>query len=76
MEKHQVEAGVQRGSPVSPILFAISTSELIKWVKEYVSEAEGLSIVDDHGWVSTGSNVNHVVTMIERCAAKSIEWAS
>jgi len=30
MERHPVEAGVQQGSPVSLILFAIYTSGLIK----------------------------------------------
>jgi len=75
MERHPVEAGVPQGSPVSPILFAIYTSGLIKWVEDYVS-AEGLSFVDDLGWVATGSDVNQVVTILERCAAKSIEWAS
>ena len=37
MERHPVVAGVQQGSPVSPILFAIYTSGLIKWVEEYAS---------------------------------------
>jgi hypothetical protein len=41
MERHPVEAGVPQGSPVSPILFAIYTSGLIKWVEEYVSEPGG-----------------------------------
>ena len=61
---------------MSPILFAICTSGLIKWVEEYLSEAEGLSFVDDLGWVATGSDVNHLVTILERCAEKSIERAS
>ena len=76
MERHPVEAGVPQGSPVSPILFAIYTSGLTKWVEEYVSEAEGLSFVDNLGWVATGSNVIHVISMLVRCAAKSIEWAN
>jgi len=49
MERHPVEAGVPKGSPVSPILFPIYTSGLIMWVEEYVAEADGLSIVDDFG---------------------------
>jgi len=61
---------------VSPILCAIYTSGLIKWVEEYVSDAEGLSFVDDLGWVVTGSDVNHVVSIRERCTVKSIEWAN
>jgi len=76
MERHPVEAGVPQGSPVSLILFAIYTSALIKWVEEYVSEATGLSFVDDLGWVATGSDVNHVISILERCAAQSIKWAS
>jgi hypothetical protein len=76
MERHPVEAEVPQGSPVSPILFAIYTPGLIKWVEQYVSEAKELSFVDDLGWVATGSDVNHVVSILERCTAKSIEWAS
>jgi hypothetical protein len=45
LERYPVEAGVPQGSTVSPILFPIYTSGLIKWVEEYVSEAEGQSFV-------------------------------
>jgi len=76
IESHPVEAGVPHGSPVSLSLFAIYTSGLIKWVEQYVSEAEVLSCVEDLGWVATGSDVNHVVSILERCAARSIVWAS
>jgi len=76
MERDPVDVGVPQGSPVSPILFAIYTSGLIKWVEEYISSAEGLFFVDNHRGVTTGSDVNHVVTILERCAAKTIEWAS
>jgi len=65
VQRHPLEAGVPQGSPVSPILFAIYTSGLIKWVEEYVSEAEGLFFVDDLGWVATGSDVNRVVSILE-----------
>jgi hypothetical protein len=61
---------------VSPILFAIDSSRLIKLVEESVSEAERLSFVDDLRCVATGNDVNQVVTRLERCAAKSIEWVS
>jgi len=76
MERHPVEAGVPQGSPVTSILFAIWISGLINWVEEYVSEAERLCFVDDLGWVATGSGVNHVVSILERCTARSIKWAS
>jgi hypothetical protein len=75
MERHPVEVGVPQGSPASPILFAIYTSGLSKWVEEYISGAEGLSFVDDLGSVPTGGDVNKVVMILEICAAKSMEWA-
>jgi hypothetical protein len=49
MEWHPVVAGVPQGSPVSPILFAIYTSGQIKLIKEYASQAEGLSFAEDLG---------------------------
>jgi len=58
MERHQVDAMVPQGSPVSPIVFAIYTSGLIKSVEEYVSAVEELSFVEDIGWVATGNDVN------------------
>jgi len=76
IEKHQVEAGVPPGPPVSPILFAIYTSRIIQWVEDYVSEAEGLYFLDHLGWVETRRDVNLVVAILDRCPAKSIHWAS
>jgi len=75
LQSHPVEAGVPLGSPVSPILFAIHTAGLIKWVEQRVP-AEGLSVVDNLGWVATGKDVNQVVEKLEACAAESIEWVS
>jgi hypothetical protein len=34
-----------------------------------------LSLVDDLGEVAMGSDVNQVITILERCGANSIEWA-
>jgi hypothetical protein len=71
-----MEAGVLLGSQVSSILCAIYTSGKIKLVEQYLSAAEGLWFVDDLGWVSMGSDVNHVITILEICAARSIERSS
>jgi len=38
--------------------------------------AEGLSFIDDLGWVATWKDVKQVVERLESCAAESIEWAS
>jgi len=75
MERHPVEAGVPQGFPVSPILFAIYTSGLIKWVEQYVP-AKGQASVDDPSLVVPGSTVNLVVMIAERCAPKCVELAS
>jgi hypothetical protein len=39
-------------------------------------QAEGLSFVDELGWVATVKDVNQVVENLEASAAESIEWAS
>jgi len=75
LQSRPVEASVPQGSPVSPILFAIHTAELIKWVVERVQGVKGLSFVDDLGWVATGNDVNQLVWTLEACAAQSIESA-
>lgn len=45
-------------------------------MEEYISEADGLSFIDDVGCVVTGTDVNHVDTILARCPANSIEWGS
>jgi hypothetical protein len=75
LQSHPVEADIQQGSPVSPILFAIHTAGLINRVEERV-QAEGLSFVDALGWIGTRKDVNQVVRKLEACAAERIEWAS
>jgi hypothetical protein len=73
LERHLVEAGIPSGLPVSPILFAIYTSGLLKWIVESVCRGEGLSFVDDVGWVVTGNNYNQVITKLEACTRVSID---
>jgi hypothetical protein len=75
MGRSPVEAGIPQGSLVSPIFFAIYTSGLIKCVEERVWGVEGLSFVDDIGWVATGRDVNQIVSKLEACARESIDWA-
>jgi len=42
----------------------------------YISEGEELSVVHNLDWVATGCDINHVVSRLERYAAKSMECAS
>ena len=64
MERHAVQPGVLQNSPVSPILFVINTSGLIKSVQEYIS-AQGLCFVDHLSWVVTRWDVNQVVMVLD-----------
>lgn len=68
MERLPVEAGMPQGSPVSLILFVINTSGLITWVEEMVCGVEGLSFVDNVGWVVSGSDINQIIRKLEACA--------
>jgi len=74
MERHPVEAGVPQGSPVSPILFTIYMSGLIKLVEERVPIAKVLSCVDHVGLVVTGNDINQVVRKLKAWATVSIDW--
>jgi hypothetical protein len=47
----------------------------MKWVEEYISQAEEVSFLGDLSWVVTGINVNKVVMILESYAAMSSEWA-
>jgi hypothetical protein len=76
MQRQPVEAGIPQGSPASPILFAIYTLGRMKWVEERVSGVEGLTFVDDVGWVATGGVVNEVIMKLDACARASNDWAN
>jgi hypothetical protein len=73
MERHSVAAGVPMCSPVSRILFPNYTAGRIKLGVEYMSETEGLSFVDYLGCFVTMSDVDHVVSILVRRAAKSVQ---
>jgi len=76
LQSHSMEAGVLQGSPVSLILFAMHTAELIKWTEQTVQGGKGLSFIYDLTCVATGNDANQVVLTLEACAGESIEWAS
>jgi len=65
MERHPVAAGVPQGSLRSPNLYKTNASGLINSVEEYKQEADGLSFVDDLGFVVPGCDVNHIVVILE-----------
>jgi len=75
LQTHSVDPGVPLGSPVTPILFPIYTTVLTKWVEERLQGDEGLSIMDNMGWMAIKKDVNLMVEKLEHCAAERMEWA-
>jgi len=73
LQSHPLEAAVPQGSPMSLILFAIHTAGLITWVAESLLSVEGLSSVDDPGWVATRKDMNQLVKEMEAFTGESIE---
>jgi len=76
LHSHPVEVGVTQGSAVFPILFAIHTTGAMKSVEERVHAVEGLSFVDDIGWVSNGKNAKEGVMKLASSHTETIEWAN
>ena len=62
-------AGLPQGSPISPILFAISIAEIHGAVESQVEQSRGISFVDDITWVAEGENASDVAHRLESCAA-------
>jgi len=75
MKRRPVETGIPQGSSVSPILFAIYTSGLTTWLQQRVSGIEGLSFLDDVGWMATSADFSQVNRKLDSCASESIDWA-
>jgi hypothetical protein len=73
LQSHPMEAEVPQGYHVSPILFAIHTAGVAQWVEERVQGVEGLSLVDDPGWVAYRKDLNQMVKKHASCAVESIE---
>jgi hypothetical protein len=70
------KTGIPRGSPVSPILFAIYISGIFKEIEEEVMDATGLSFVDDISWLATGKDVMEITKHLEACGKAAKTWAA
>ena len=74
-EAKEVMTGLPRGSPVSPVLFAIYTADIHKEVEEKVEGCRGISFVDDMTWVAEGEGLLDLKLKLEECAERSLRWA-
>ena len=61
--------GLPQGSPISPVLFAIYIAEIHDAVERQVEVIQSISFVDDITWLVDGTDLNDVVSKLERCAA-------
>ena len=61
------------GSPISLALFAIYIADIHQAVEDQVEDSRGISYVDDVTWVVEGTDVDDVVSKLERCAQASLE---
>ena len=75
-EAMDVTTGLPQGSPISPVLFAIYIADIHEAVESQVEDSRGISFVDGVTWLVEGTDLNDVVSKLERCAAASLHWAS
>lgn len=61
MARYLLGTGIRQSSLVSPILFMICMSGLMRWIEERVSREEGLTVGDNVRWVATGRNINQLL---------------
>ena len=74
-EPASVTTGLPRGSPVSPVLFALYIAEIHGAVEDQVEDSRGISFVDDVTWIVEGTSIDGVAGKLERCATASLQWA-
>ena len=67
-EPVEVTTGLPQGSPISPALFAIYIADIHEAVDDQVEDSRGISYVDDVTWVVEGTDIDDVVSKLERCA--------
>ena len=71
-EPMDVTTGLPQGSPISPALFAIYIADIHGAVEDQVEDSRGISYVDDVTWIAEGTDIDDVVSKLERCAQASL----
>ena len=69
------QVNVTTGPSISPVLFAICIAEIYGAVERQMEGSRGIPSVDGVTWLVEGTDLNGVISKLERCAAASLQWA-
>lgn len=75
-ETRSIQAGLPQGSPISPILFILSVSEMFQWLENRHPWLQAISFVDDVGLVTECHNLGDGTMQLEAIARDAIQWGS
>ncbi len=73
-KEKEIESGIPQDSLISPILFLIYISRFFDKVSEISPLITFLSVVDDLGFIASGSLVKEVVKLLKNVAKAVLEW--
>ena len=75
-ETRSIQAGLPQGSPISPILFILSVSEMFQWLEDRHPRLQAISFVDDVGLAIECHNLADGTMQLEAIATDAIQWGS
>lgn len=75
-EARSIRAGLPQGSPISPILFILSVSEMFQWLENRHPKLQAILFVDDVGLVTECDGLDDGTRQLENIARDAIQWGS
>lgn len=72
--EREVETGIPKGSPASPILFLIYISGVFDAVIVASAQVTSVSFIDDLGFLASGNSIKEVATSLEKTGEAVLRW--